>query len=422
MRSLFTICFILFCLNISLIYSQDKTFHLNFEQKVSKSIYSEIDELSKKLLYHPEDIVTQIQLGKCYLKLKQYDNALFNLYKGKELMKNSVEYQLMIYQLGLLNKNSNLAQEAFEKYLELSNSESKSGLMAVINKGMIEQTYLPYFLNNDAEKTTYFPYLINSNQIQLLNRKVNKTITSAIDFEKYLTDVYTNKDTQFSKSNTFFQPDKPNGYKYGPYTLNRLQTSIYITRWDEIKGRLYIYHSQRKSSSGSWGKFKKLKIESDDLKSNFLHPMYSYDENKLIFCSNKEGGQGGYDLWVGEIKNDTLLVKVKNLGTNINTPGDECFPTVSENMLFFSSNGHYGLGNLDLYICKYRQGEYAQVQNMGRGINSNGDDYALFYNKQNANIYFTSNRNSGEVMTDQIFTTNIDLNDYKSEVLNAQMR
>lgn len=146
-----------------------------------------------------------------------------------------------------------------------------------------------------------------------------------------------------------------------------------------------------------------------DLKSNDTisvgHPCVSDDGRTLVFASDMLGGYGGRDLWITEYvrKTDSWSPPV-NLGPEINTSGDELFPTFAKNGdLFFSSDGHPGLGNLDVYRATKvgDQFKWENAKNMGYPINSESADYAL-YELDDDKGFFTSERKSenGDIKPD----------------------
>lgn len=124
-------------------------------------------------------------------------------------------------------------------------------------------------------------------------------------------------------------------------------------------------------------------------------PAFSPDGKSLYFSSNRPGGQGGSDIYRANVEGGRIS-KVTNLGPDINTPGDELFPYVSdEGKLYFSSDGHPGLGNLDIFEAIRGKDKKVTIQNMGVPINSVADDFGICF-RSPADGYFTSNREGGK--------------------------
>jgi len=127
------------------------------------------------------------------------------------------------------------------------------------------------------------------------------------------------------------------------------------------------------------------------------HPALSDDGQWLFFASDMPGGYGETDLYVVKIAADGTMSSPKNLGPNINTIGNEVFPFFQNGILYFSSDGHYGWGDLDVYESKFlADGNFSSPKNLGAPINSNKDDFSFIIDKVNTNGYFSSNRAGGK--------------------------
>ena len=156
-------------------------------------------------------------------------------------------------------------------------------------------------------------------------------------------------------------------------------------------------------SDASWSKATELKLTNDTL-SAYAHPAISPDGEWLYFTSNMPGGQGGYDIWRVRLTTSGLG-GVENLGAPINTPGDEMFPTFRPNGdLYFSSDGHEGLGGLDIYIAKPAENhdnisensQLYELEHPGYPLNSQGDDFGMTFEGLKNQGFFSSNRGDGK--------------------------
>ncbi|MBR1547525.1 MAG: OmpA family protein [Prevotella sp.] len=159
-----------------------------------------------------------------------------------------------------------------------------------------------------------------------------------------------------------------------------------------------IATSQR--SDASWAKASELQLTHDTL-SAFAHPAISPDGRWLYFTSNMPGGMGGYDIWRAELTSNGGTGAVENLGAPINTAGDEMFPTFRPNGdLYFSSNGHEGLGGLDIYYVESEKlkvtSENSLLHHPGYPLNSQGDDFGMTFEGAHNRGYFSSNRGDGK--------------------------
>jgi len=148
-----------------------------------------------------------------------------------------------------------------------------------------------------------------------------------------------------------------------------------------------------KKTATTWSEPERLSI-SDSLAWDGS-PSFSTDERTLYFSSNRRGGKGGVDLYRVPIDNSGRFGRPINLGSTINTPGDELFPYVSANgKLYFSSDGHPSIGGLDLFVASRNETEIV-VEHLGVPINSIGDDFAISFSDSTQG-YISSNRPGGK--------------------------
>ncbi len=131
-------------------------------------------------------------------------------------------------------------------------------------------------------------------------------------------------------------------------------------------------------------------------------PAFSPDGRTLYFSSNRKGGYGGLDLYSAQMDSRGRFGKVRNLGPEINTAGDELFPYVSDNgKIYFSSDGQPGYGMMDIFVVNRANGKN-KIDNLGQPVNSTSDDFGLFLFRPDRG-FFTSNRESGKG-DDDIYT------------------
>ncbi len=164
-------------------------------------------------------------------------------------------------------------------------------------------------------------------------------------------------------------------------------------------------------SDAAWSKATELKVTRDTL-SAYAHPAVSPDGEWLYFTSNMPGGKGGYDIWRVRLTSSGTG-SVENLGAPVNTAGDELFPTFRPNGdLYFSSNGHEGMGGLDIYIAhpttnivRNDSADQSSLQiphssfkiiHPGYPLNSQGDDFGMTFEGLKNQGYFASNRGDGK--------------------------
>ena len=153
--------------------------------------------------------------------------------------------------------------------------------------------------------------------------------------------------------------------------------------------------------NGEWTNIKELPFTNDNYKT--AHPTLSPDEKTMYFASDMPGSLGNSDLYKVSIDSNGNFGKPENLGPNINTEGRETFPFIDpNNNLFFASDGHPGLGGLDIFESKYANNSFEKPVNVGKPLNSSMDDFGYVVNKDDLG-FFTSNRDGG-VGFDDIYT------------------
>jgi peptidoglycan-associated lipoprotein len=153
-----------------------------------------------------------------------------------------------------------------------------------------------------------------------------------------------------------------------------------------------IYKSSR--DGGSWAKGTKIEIGTDTL-AVYAHPAITPKGDYLYFVSDMEGGYGGKDIWRGIMTDKDEVIGIENLGPDINTAGDEMFPYMrNDTVLYFSSDGHPGMGGLDIFKAVYdKKAKRWHIENMGFPINSQGDDFGITFYGEKESGFFSSNRN-----------------------------
>lgn len=199
-------------------------------------------------------------------------------------------------------------------------------------------------------------------------------------------------------------------YHEGPMTFTKDQTFIVFTRNNGSKGKsgkstdgvrkLKLYSAVMRNNK--WHDVTELPFNSPEYSVG--HPAFSPDDQKLYFVSDMPGGYGGTDLYVVEFNNGQWGTPV-NMGKELNTEGNEMFPYVdSAGNLYFASDGHEGIGGLDIFYAEMRDGiPYRGVQNVGYPINSEKDDFGLITDRGRTTGYFSSNRRKG-VSDDDIYS------------------
>jgi outer membrane protein OmpA-like peptidoglycan-associated protein/tetratricopeptide (TPR) repeat protein len=205
-------------------------------------------------------------------------------------------------------------------------------------------------------------------------------------------------------SSSFNQP-----YHDGPISFTSDFKEIFTTRT--------LKNKTKKDSSNIYTNYLKIFFAdlSDDKKVNYKafpynddsysvgHPAISGDGKRLIFSMSKPGGLGQSDLYISELNNGTWSEPL-NLGSDLNTFGNEVFPFfANDSTLFFSSDGHPGFGGLDIYESILVKGKWTAPWNLKLPLNSTYDDFSIVFNKELTEGFFSSNRPEGKG-SDDIYT------------------
>lgn len=192
-------------------------------------------------------------------------------------------------------------------------------------------------------------------------------------------------ETPFHDASASFDPDGTTIYYASSYQKNERKKIF----GKDKRNYFRIYKAVRNGSS-----YEKIEVPINGEDYSTGHP-YTEDGKLLYFASDRPGGYGGVDIYVCDIRGNGTYSAPRNLGPTVNTPYDDYFPFVKNNMLYFSSKGHVGFGGIDIYTAELVGGKFINVKNMGAGINSKADDFAYReYDKGQG--YISSNRAGGQ--------------------------
>lgn len=193
--------------------------------------------------------------------------------------------------------------------------------------------------------------------------------------------------TKYHEAGVSFSPDNSTMY----FTRNNYGKKL--KRAKNGVNNLKIYQSRK--MNGAWSDAVELPFNSDEYSTG--HPALSPDGKQLYFVSDMPGTMGGTDIFVADIREDGSFSEPRNLGPEINTEGKEMFPFINGSKLYFASDGHVGLGGLDLYEVAYNGTEgFLEVRNLGKPINSNKDDFSFIIKEGTQKGFFASNRKGGK--------------------------
>jgi peptidoglycan-associated lipoprotein len=201
-------------------------------------------------------------------------------------------------------------------------------------------------------------------------------------------------------------------YHEGPSVFTQRGDTGYLTRNNYVKKKvgkssqdvvnLKLYQVTKKDTS--WSGIQELPFNSDDYSTG--HPALSRDGQTLYFSSDRPGGQGGADLYVSRKVNGAWS-QPENLGSVLNTSGNELFPYLwQDTVLYYSSEGLHGMGGLDVYRSVRGSTGWSRPENLGYPLNTHYDDFGIALN-DSATAGFVSSNRGGNTGIDQIYALSI---------------
>ncbi len=296
-----------------------------------------------------------------------------------------------------------LAKIAYDKYAELVPGDPKgkaySGFCAQVQK---LTDFSPAFevknassLNSD--RSDFGPAFYGEGIIYVSDRLDNSKLNYLTMFfarPRYLDEFYQELNEPKSFAGQFNQLNND-----GPATFARHDSLLFFSRSGKASNnketgnfrndKLKIYWAQK---NGTWSKAEPFFLNSDAFSVG--QPSLSPDGNTLYFISDMPGGFGGTDIYSCVWKND-MWSQPKNLGNKVNSFGNEMFPSINGDKLYFASDGWPGFGGLDIFCSSLAKGIWSNPENLGLPLNSSYDDFSLVLDAHGKKGFFSSNRPGG---------------------------
>jgi outer membrane protein OmpA-like peptidoglycan-associated protein/tetratricopeptide (TPR) repeat protein len=256
----------------------------------------------------------------------------------------------------------------------------------------------------NSQYTDFGPKLANDNTLYFSSsRKISKKKTGWKE-ESYL-DVYQatlldndslSAPTEVEEINTIWH-DGPACVSSDGNTIYFSRDSREINDFEDVKNiktkfsQMYLFKATKVNNK--WTAAKQLPF--NDKSYSISNPSISIDGKTLYFNSNMPGGLGGNDIWKVAVSESDIYETPVNLGSKVNTEGNEQFPSITDdNVLYFSSDSRQGLGGLDVYFINLNKSEDAQ--NLGKPVNSEKDDFSFSFNTKRNLGFFSSNREESD--------------------------
>lgn len=299
------------------------------------------------------------------------------------------------------------AAQNFNQFLEFEpgNELARSGLLSCELGPQWKAKPNQYKIKKEtvfnSRRSDYSPMLVGDDADQLVLSSTRKEASgedvSGVTGLKFGDLFFSRKNEQGKwQAVNVLEGDVNTEYDEGAPCLSPDGKTMYFTRCSsdpDYPRFAEIWQSQR--SDASWGKATKCVISRDTLTS-YAHPAVSPDGEWLYFVSDAEGGEGGLDIWRTRILSSGFG-GMENLGRPINTAGDEMFPSFRPNGdLYFSSDGHPGMGGLDIFIAHEDSIRGTIVENQQYPLNSAADDFGMTFEGVHNRGFFSSSRNDGK--------------------------
>ncbi len=401
-----TIIIILMLLTVCTVWGQSKK-ELADQAFEHKEYYTAIELYQKHLekSKQPEkDAEVFFNLGESHRNLLQYKEALdwYNKAEGAQYALPHLHFQKgrVLLNLGEYAK----AKESLDKFLALQPND-KDGLRVKNNVDFalsVKNDPQPLFtvVNEQLLNTSmsdYGAYYFEDKVIFTSSRmeEGGDPKTYKVDgqgFSHFYAVKYNNENKTWDKPSQL--SGVSSAFNDGVFTFSPDTKTAYFSQCSGDKGeKCRVMESRYDAGAKTWSEPKPIQFSGDQVE--MVHPTVSKDGNWLWVTSRKAEGKGGSDIWLLERQGLGWHAPVNVEG--INTEFDEAYPVyANDTTLYFSSNGHVGMGGLDLFVSIKRNGQWSKPTNMRTPFNSNADDFLLVHGKNKEEGYFSSNRNGGK--------------------------
>ncbi len=355
-------------------------------------------------------------MGDCYRAYGNAARALANYRAAERYKFTDTLTQYYLGEMARLMGDYKGATKAYEAYLEKypESADARRGLascqeaLEMKEKGSLYTVKLENFFNGN--RSDYAPRFLGEDSEQLY---FTTTRTAATGDDLSGITAQKNGDIFFAKKDEKGKWKRPEAVEGGlnsnldegacAFTPDGRTMYLTVCPVDPQYPRMAeIWSSTR--SDAAWAKPTQLKLTSDTL-SSYAHPAVSPDGRWLYFTSDMPGGEGGLDLWRVPL-DEHGVGAVENLGTSINTPGNEAFPSFRPTgELYFSSDGRVGMGGYDLYYATEDTVTHKwKVEHLPAPMNSNADDFGITFEGLHNRGFFSSSRATGGRGWDKIYS------------------
>lgn len=416
MKKIYTILFLL-ALSTTLSFAQNKDTK-KADELYKRLQYTDAAEAYQKLLKRGKGSTYVFeQLGNSYFYIndtKKAETYYKRVVKGKKVKPETVyNYAQSLKANGKFSDYN----DAMKQFAEIAPNDSRA------KEFMKNPNYVPKLMEKQPKFSAINMKDINTEYSEFGGVMVGKDFyfssarnTSRKKYgwnEQPYLDIYKAENVGGTIKNAELLKNKEINTKYheGNIAITADGKRMYFDRNDYYKGKykkseegvnqINLYYTDW--VAGEWKDVQSVAFNSDEYSTG--HPALSPDGNTLYFASDMPGSKGMSDLYKVSVSKDGSLGTPQRLGDQINTEGKEVFPYVDANGdLYFSSNGHMGLGGLDVFYAPAKGNDFGEPKNVGLGINSSADDFAFIYDSATEEGFVSSNRAGGKG-SDDIYTT-----------------
>ncbi len=395
--------------------TKDKKKYIEAENKVENYDYSGALVIYKELLSsNPDDYFLYSQIGYCYMQLGNNDEAIKNLQKSVDLykeagkMKKTKAQQSVFYlaEAYYMAYDFDKAKEQYELLLQYSNKKQKEFIKDKINQCDYAKTMYEnpkgFFVYEPAALNTKYPdycavATADQSRVFFTSRRPGSTGGKKDIDGYYFEDIYYSdySDGTYSEPKNIGKPINSDEHE-ATLSISPDGKELFIYK-STYKDPGDIYYSKL-NDDGTWSEPVRLD-KPINTKHNETHASLSPDGKHLYFTSDRNGGEGGLDIYVADKDENGNWTNVRNLGENINSKGDEegTFISTDGKILYFSSNGRQGMGGYDIFKSEMKEdGTWGTPENMGFPLNTVNDDLFYVPIANNASTaYYSSKQISG---------------------------
>lgn len=349
-----------------------------------------------------------INVADCYRQMGNPAKTEFWYRRAVKLNNPKVDWELYLAEALMKNNNYQEAKAYLKHYLEFNATDYRARRMLGVCDSIAEfyrdtTLYTVSLLKFNTPKENYFSPAFYRHGIVFLSDRAEKGLSktkSDATGRRYVDMFYAKK----TDRGNWMDPEPLRGdvngkFNEGPAVFSPDFSTMYFTRNNYISNRaeknsrnvnvLKVFRAD--NADGEWRVKGPMYFNSDDYSVG--HPAISADGTMIIFSSDMPWGYGGSDLYMVRWEGGDTWSSAINLGPLVNTEGNELFPFLqNDSVLFFASDGHSGLGGLDVFESRKLGNDWQVPDNLGYPINSSHDDFSYIVDSSGINGFFSSSR------------------------------